>query len=78
LSSSIIKIFSLFLLHTFSIAEKVCKKARQKGASTLKANAGPHFCQPNARQITSICILVRDCEVRSNLSDIFAIVGILM
>jgi hypothetical protein len=36
--------FLSFFLHTFSIAEKVCNPAgqdRQKGASTLKANAGP-------------------------------------
>ena len=38
-----------FFLLTFFIVKKVSKKTRQKGASTLKANAGPHFCQPNAR-----------------------------
>ena len=63
-----------FYLHTFSIAEKVCKKARQKGASTHKANAGPlpmhRDCRPHARQTTSICLLIRHCEVRSNLSAI--------
>jgi hypothetical protein len=41
---------SPFSLHTFSIAEKVCKKARQKGASAHKAIAGPHFCRANPHQ----------------------------
>jgi len=54
-------IYSLiFFLLSFSLDEKETIPqggTRQKYASTLKANAGPHFCRAYANQITNLFFL---------------------